>query len=83
MLAIKTLELEKVKSKITTEKGKVNPNLLTRYYLDGVLIGVEHNRNVGTLLDFSDNEEVVKVLDKYLSDMKVVNIIRNIEEKHI
>ena len=65
MLAIKTLELEKVKSKITTEKGKVNPNLLTRYYLDGVLIGVEHNRNVGTLLDFSDNEEVVKVLDKY------------------
>ena len=65
MLVIKTLELEKVKSKITTEKGKVNPNLLTRYYLDGVLIGVEHNRNVGTLLDFSDNEEVVKVLDKY------------------
>ena len=65
MLVIKTLELEKVKSKITTEKGKVNPNLLTRYYLDGILIGVEHNRNVGTLLDFSDDEEVVKVLDKY------------------
>ena len=65
MLIIKTLELEKVKSKITTEKGKVNPNLLTRYYLDGILIGVEHNRNVGTLLDFSDDEEVVKVLDKY------------------
>ena len=65
MLVIKTLELEKVKSKVTTEKGKVNPNLLTRYYLDGILIGVEHNRNVGTLLDFSDDEEVVKVLDKY------------------
>ena len=65
MLMIKTLELEKVKSKITTEKGKVNPNLLTRYYLDGILIGVEHNSNIGTLLDFSDGEEVVKVLDKY------------------
>ena len=40
MLMIKTLELEKVKSKITTEKGMVNPNLLTRYYLDSVLVGV-------------------------------------------
>ena len=66
MLVIKTLELEKVKSKITTEKGKVNPNLLTRYYLDGILIGVEHKENVGTLLNFTDNtDEVVEVLDKY------------------
>ena len=65
MLVIKTLELEKVKSKITTEKGVINPNLLTRYYLDGVLIGVENNKNVGTLLDFSGNKEVVNVLDKY------------------
>ena len=66
MLMIKTLELEKVRSKITTEKGVVNPNLLTRYYLDGILIGVEHNDNVGTLLNFTDStEEVVEVLDKY------------------
>ena len=66
MLVIKTLELEKVKSKITTEKGKVNPNLLTRYYLDGILIRVEHKENVGTLLNFTDNtDEVVEVLDKY------------------
>lgn len=66
MLVIKTLELEKAKSNITTEKGKVNPNLLTRYYLDGFLIGVEHKENVGTLLNFTDNtDEVVEVLDKY------------------
>ena len=65
VLVIKTLELEKVKSKITTEKGVINPNLLTRYYLDGVLIGVEHNENVGTLLNFSGDKEVVNVLDKY------------------
>lgn len=63
---IKTLELEKVKSKITTEKGMVNPNVLTRYYLDGVMIGVEHSKAVGTLLNFTDSkEEVVEVLDKY------------------
>ena len=30
MLVIKTLELEKIKSKITTEKGVINPKLLTR-----------------------------------------------------
>ena len=65
MLVIKTLELEKIKSKITTEKGVINPKLLTRYYLDGVLIGVENKKNVGTLLEFSGNKEVVKVLDKY------------------
>ncbi len=66
MLVIKTLELEKVKSKITTEKGVVNPNVLTRYYLDSVLIGVEHKENVGTLLNFTDNtEELAEVLDKY------------------
>lgn len=66
MLVIKTLELEKVKSKITTEKGMVNPNVLTRYYLDSVLVGVEHSKAVGTLLNFTDNtEEVVEVLDKY------------------
>lgn len=66
MLVIKTLEIEKVKSKITTEKGMVNPNVLTRYYLDSVLIGVEHSKEVGTLLNFTDNtEEVVEVLDKY------------------
>ena len=66
MLVIKTLELEKIKSKITTEKGVVNPNLLTRYYLDGILIGVEHKENVGTLLNCTDStEEVVEVLDKY------------------
>ena len=65
MLVIKTLELEKVKNKITTKKGVINPNLLTRYYLDGVLIGVEHNENVGTLLNFSGDKEVVNVLDKY------------------
>ena len=65
MLVLKTLELEKVKSNITTEKGKINPKLLTRYYLDDVLIGVEHSGNVGTLLNFSGDEEVVKVLDKY------------------
>ena len=66
MLVIKTLELEKVKSKITTEKYMVNPNLLTRYYLDSVLVGVEHSEAVGTLLNFTDNtEEVVEVLDKY------------------
>ena len=80
MLVIKTLELEKIKSKVTTEKGKVNPKLLTRYYLDGVLIGVEHIRNVGTILDFSDDEEVVKVLDKYFIRYE---IIRNIKDKHI
>ena len=66
MLVIKTLELEKVKSKITTEKGVVNPNVLTTYYLDDVLIGVEHSKAVGTLLNFTDKiEEVVEVLDKY------------------
>ena len=66
MLVIKTLELEKVKSKITTEKGMVNPNILKTYYLDDVLIGVEHSKAVGTLLNFTDNiEEVVNVLDKY------------------
>ena len=66
MLVIETLELEKVKSKITTEKGVINPNVLTRYYLDSVLIGVEHSKAVGTLLNFTDNtEEVVDVLDKY------------------
>ena len=65
MLVIKTLELEKVKSKITTEKGVINPKLLTKYYLDGVLIGVENKKNIGTLLDFSGNKEVVNVLDKY------------------
>lgn len=66
MLMIKTLELEKVKSKITTEKGVVNPNVLTTYYLDDVLIGVEHSKVVGTLLNFTDNiEDVVNVLDKY------------------
>ena len=66
MLVIKTLELEKIKSKITTEKGVVNQNLLTRYYLDGILIGVEHKENVGTLLNCTDStEEVVEVLDKY------------------
>lgn len=66
MLVIKTLELEKVKSKITTEKGMVNTNVLTRYYLDNVLVGVEHSKAVGTLLNFTDNtEEVVNVLDKY------------------
>ena len=66
MLMIKTLELEKVKSKITTEKGVINPNILTTYYLDDVLIGVEHSKAVGTLLNFTDNtEKVVEVLDKY------------------
>ena len=66
MLVIKTLELEKVKSKISTEKGVVNPNILTRYYLDGILIGVEHSKAEGTLLNLTDNtEEVVDVLDKY------------------
>lgn len=66
MLMIKTLELEKVKSKITTEKGVVNPNVLTTYYLDDVLIGVEHSKAEGTLLNFTDKiEEVVNVLDKY------------------
>ena len=65
MLVIKTSELEKIKSKITTEKGAINPKLLTRYYLDGVLIGVENKKNVGTLLEFSGNKEVVNVLDKY------------------
>lgn len=66
MLVIKTLELEKVKSKITTEKVRVNPNILTTHYLDGILIGVEHSKAVGTLLNFTDNtEKVVEVLDKY------------------
>ena len=66
MLMIKTLELEKIKSKITTERGVVNPNILTRYYLDDVLIGVEHSEGEGTLLNFTDNtDEVVEVLDKY------------------
>ena len=65
MLVIKTLELEKVKSKITTEDIVIHENLLKRYYLDGVLIGVEHSKSVGILLNYSDNEEVVSILDKY------------------
>ena len=83
MLKIKTSELEKIKSKITTEKGVINPKLLTRYYLDGVLIGVENKKNVGTLQNFQATKKQSMYQINISSYMKLMSVIGKIRQTYM